>query len=64
MLVIRENYPIWPVVALPRPKFGAPVHQDCIQDRLAEVAGTQEVSRRNKLSRRKATPQSSGLAMW
>ena len=33
-------------------------------DRLAEEAGIQEVSPRQKLSRRKVTPISSGIVMW
>jgi len=33
-------------------------------DRLAEEAGIQEISRRQKLSWRKVTPISSGTAMW
>jgi len=43
-------------VALLWPELLAPEHQDCIQDRLAEEAGIQEVSPRHKLSRRKVTP--------
>jgi hypothetical protein len=39
-----------PEVALLLPEFGVPVHQDCIQDRLAVEAVILEVSRRNKLS--------------
>ncbi len=51
MNFIMREHPIRPGVALLLPEFGAPVHQDCIQDRLAEEAGIQEVSRRNKFSR-------------
>jgi len=43
-------------VALPRPELRTPEHQDGIQDRLAEEAGIQEISRKQKLSRRKVTP--------
>jgi len=43
-------------VTLPWPELRAPEHQDCIQDRLAEEAGIQEVSRQHKLSQKKVTP--------
>ena len=56
LLVIKENIRLGQEWLFPFRSSGHLCTKNCIQDRLAEEAGIQEVSRQQKLSRRRVTP--------